>query len=596
MLILYFASGICLTIYNKYVLSPERYGFHFPVTMILSHMSVNCVLSGLALRLFCHSTLSSSPLYPSNITRGLFLSKFVPIGLLFGLDITLTNVSFRYVSVSLTEVVKSSVPAWIFVYNVCRSHDRTSSVGLKLLKLLNVVLICAGVACTAVGEANHFEIRGFLAAIGATIAATMKLISVETLLTDDHSMTHTSTVAAHSSINSTVSVSPIASSSSASPKMIRVAPADMTTPSHGISSRKKEHQTDKYAPVAHEDDTDTDIEIEHLPTKHLSIHSSSASINPSSPVHIFVGSSPSPPPVVPAHAPHGRLHPVLSLFYFTPVSAIALIPIQLSLERADLAASRFMDAGTWEPTVALILAGSLVAFGLNASELFVIQETSALTLCIFGVLKFLIVIAVSVALFDYEFTTLKAVGIALAVLGLIVYNCVKWQEMNAALALSATHSAIASNTANMTNASHHDIDLTLDDEQHHRHHHTPSHRTPIHHRHHSGSGNHQEDLTDDNTSASSSSSNSSVGSIDTLLPSNRSPAHSKSRSTHPSHGSHSPHQNGHLRQPSGANDSGSIDDLGSRLRNAFNALEQDDLTTDDDQNLLDDTDLEADRH
>ncbi len=46
----YFASGISLTLYNKYIVSVSHYGFTFPITLILAHMLFNFGMSGLTVR------------------------------------------------------------------------------------------------------------------------------------------------------------------------------------------------------------------------------------------------------------------------------------------------------------------------------------------------------------------------------------------------------------------------------------------------------------------------------------------------------------------------------------------------------------------
>jgi len=90
-LALYFASGISLTIYNKYLVTAAHYGFTFPITLIFVHMCTNCLFSGLALKCWFNEQLSASPFHPRNITRRAVLTKFVPIGILFGADIARTR-------------------------------------------------------------------------------------------------------------------------------------------------------------------------------------------------------------------------------------------------------------------------------------------------------------------------------------------------------------------------------------------------------------------------------------------------------------------------------------------------------------------------
>jgi hypothetical protein len=149
---------------------------------------------------------------------------------------------------------------------------------------------------------------------------------------------------------------------------------------------------------------------------------------------------------LPSHS--HRLHPLLSLFYFAPVSAVALLPIQLWLEAPRLEASKFVDAGVWEPTLGLVLAGCILAFALNSSELYVIRETSALTLCVLGVSKFILVVLLSVGTgLQASLTPLNQMGIGLTIAGLVIYNVVKYRELNEAAALAASPSCARAEAA-----------------------------------------------------------------------------------------------------------------------------------------------------
>jgi len=508
-LAIYFSSGISLTCFNKYLLSPRHYGFSFPVTLIFVHMLTNCALAGSTIVCFLRDAVRSSPFSPSRMGVGQFMKSIVPIGVLFGADITLTNVSFKYVSVSLTEVVKSAVPAILFVSNVMRGTDVSRTCLLRWLKVINVVFICLGVAFTAAGEVD-FEIRGFMAAVGATIAASGKLIWIEMLLKNEGVVSKSLPAASPKQrsrspslnlhVNSPKSPNGFISSPSAamggdvsgsvrvtspSLRQVHVLPtsesvdslsaltsmpdeltrsssSDMESVSIMVSGGVQSRTSAVGSPVTRRGRDDgsrsqrymaVDIQEEGDGPHHRAANNSAK--NATAPFNTFQHQHVSPPTpkghpssnggiaVSPlpsaspsgrsrssshAHAHNHRLHPILSLFYFAPISALTLLPLQLWMEWPVLSHSPFAEAGAWEEVSALVLLGSVMAFSLNVSELFVIRETSALTLCIFGVLKFLLIIVLSVIFFDYELTILNEVGIALSVAGLIVYNYVKYEE------------------------------------------------------------------------------------------------------------------------------------------------------------------------
>ncbi len=91
-----------------------------------------------------------------------------------------------------------------------------------------------------------------------------------------------------------------------------------------------------------------------------------------------------------------------------------------------------------------------------------IQATSALTLCVFSVFKFLIVIALSTVLFNYHLTGANQIGVTLSVLGIALYNYLKYQEIQArerSLSLARVSSAEEDEDTNETTS-------TLKDDAH----------------------------------------------------------------------------------------------------------------------------------
>lgn len=123
---------------------------------------------------------------------------------------------------------------------------------------------------------------------------------------------------------------------------------------------------------------------------------------------------------------HPKLHPLLSLAYFAPISAISLFIPMITIEIPKIAQSQF-SAHPLEVT-ALILVGVVLAFSLNMIELYLLEASSALTLCVSGIVKLVIIILLSSLFFNYSFTTFNAIGISLCILGIIGYNYVRFKD------------------------------------------------------------------------------------------------------------------------------------------------------------------------
>jgi len=120
---------------------------------------------------------------------------------------------------------------------------------------------------------------------------------------------------------------------------------------------------------------------------------------------------------------------LLALFYFSPVSFLSLgigfFPIEL--KRAKI--SPFLSGTELYNTMGYIFIGCLIAFSLNFSELLVIQKTSALTMCVIGILKFVIVIPISVAVFGHHLNVVNVMGIFVTGIGIGLYQYTKYRDI-----------------------------------------------------------------------------------------------------------------------------------------------------------------------
>ena len=148
----------------------------------------------------------------------------------------------------------------------------------------------------------------------------------------------------------------------------------------------------------------------------------------------------------PASSKKTRLNPLVSLYYFSPVSAVMLIPISITMEWTDLRSSEVVATNdNIIFTILLILFGSILAFALNVSELFVIQITSALTLCVLASAKFLVVVWASQAIFEANTTMswINIYGNIISVVGVTLYNALKAYEMTVDQAAAATAAMVA---------------------------------------------------------------------------------------------------------------------------------------------------------
>lgn len=117
-------------------------------------------------------------------------------------------------------------------------------------------------------------------------------------------------------------------------------------------------------------------------------------------------------------APDERLDPVELLFHMSQRSAAALFVYALLAERGAAHDDRLRNGRLW----GFVVASSLVAFFLNVAQFLVTRATSAVTLQVLGNVKVVLLIGVSVAIFGNEVSMQGAVGCALCLIGVALYN------------------------------------------------------------------------------------------------------------------------------------------------------------------------------
>ena len=529
-LLCYFISGVGLTCYNKWLLGRDWYGFGFPILLIFCHMVSNFLLSAVTVFLVLRPSLQQSTFYPSHLSLSTFLLRFCPIGALFALDITLTNLSFQHVPVSLTEVIKGFSPAALMLYEMAQPHSTPS-----IAKAMVIVMLSAGIALTSMGELEFNEADdlfiGGAAAVGALVSGVVKFILLERLLLEEDNTAQAEGAGSGAAVSTggggaveegremrvvgkgkkrrvrgrvqgaeyqqVGALEDEADVDGPLALQLRVKEAEELKEGGGDQAvddsrdstqdggQESEEEEEKQGgdveptvmrqsplrrrspftspPSSTADDADGgDLPPLRLPvalTAHGDVRlarsasvSSTASmdmvaIDPSSmtaqsPSLRGLGGPPLPPPTTPggtqppppSHAGHRRLHPMLSLFYFSPVAAAVLAPAFAGFEARRLmfpsvGAKDFTQGEVVWVTGGLVGGGAVLAFALNVSELVVIQTTSALTLCVVATAKFLLVVAMTTWLFGGGVSWVKGVGCGVSVLGVAAYNWMKYREV-----------------------------------------------------------------------------------------------------------------------------------------------------------------------
>lgn len=112
-----------------------------------------------------------------------------------------------------------------------------------------------------------------------------------------------------------------------------------------------------------------------------------------------------------------KMDPLVSLYYFAPVCAMMNGVTALIFEVPSMTIANIHEAG-----ILTLLANALVAFLLNVSVVFLIGKTSSLVMTLCGVLKDILLVAASMAIWQTPVTGLQFFGYSLSLVGLMYYK------------------------------------------------------------------------------------------------------------------------------------------------------------------------------
>ncbi|KAI8586278.1 triose phosphate/3-phosphoglycerate/phosphate translocator [Geranomyces variabilis] len=114
---------------------------------------------------------------------------------------------------------------------------------------------------------------------------------------------------------------------------------------------------------------------------------------------------------------HYKMNPLCSLYHFAPVCAVMNGIACLIFEAPSLNVGAFATIG---PSV--LLANASVAFCLNCAVVFLIGKTSSLVLCLAGIAKDIILVAISSILWATPIGDWQVIGYSIALVGMMWYK------------------------------------------------------------------------------------------------------------------------------------------------------------------------------
>jgi len=247
---------------------------------------------------FSKSKLNHTPFWPGTVKWKSILWTFLPVGILFALDIVLVNVTFKLSTISLAEIVRSGMPILVLFFSALFFRE-----SLTMIKITIMVILATGIAMTTYGQVG-FNPRGFIAAIFATVFGALKLIFLEKLF-------------------------------------------------HNPSN----------------------IQVQNV-------------------------------------------HPIVALFYISPIIFFSLVIPFLAIEAKTLVHSSLSA----KQTAILLTCSAVLAFSAKLSEVYVVEKTSALSFTVASICRLILVVVISALAFGESFSLLNGFGIAVCIIGVFLYN------------------------------------------------------------------------------------------------------------------------------------------------------------------------------
>ncbi|MCJ1231610.1 Triose-phosphate Transporter [Toensbergia leucococca] len=189
---LWYLFSLSISIYNKWMFSPDHLDFHFPLFTTCVHMLVQFSLASLVLYLFPRfrprSDSISNPHHHSHIsaelsqsektlmTRTFYITRIGPCGAATGLDIGLGNMSLKFITLTFFTMCKSSALAFVLLFAFL-FHLETPS--LKLILIIATMTI--GVIMMVAGE-TAFNTLGFILIISSAFFSGFRWALTQILL------------------------------------------------------------------------------------------------------------------------------------------------------------------------------------------------------------------------------------------------------------------------------------------------------------------------------------------------------------------------------------------------------------------------------
>ncbi|ODQ63540.1 TPT-domain-containing protein [Nadsonia fulvescens var. elongata DSM 6958] len=183
----WFFFSISLSLYNKWMFSPGKLDFHFPILTTSYHQVIQTILSLLTVLV----VPSLRPQSDQLLSFKDYLIKIGPCALSSSGDIGLGNTSLLFISLTFYTMVKSSSLLFVLLFSFL---FRLETPTLKLCMIIAVLTF--GVILMVTGE-TQFDFLGFLLVLGAAMFSGLRWALTHILLLNNSSTKNPFTTILH---------------------------------------------------------------------------------------------------------------------------------------------------------------------------------------------------------------------------------------------------------------------------------------------------------------------------------------------------------------------------------------------------------------
>ncbi|QRW00780.1 Triose-phosphate Transporter family [Ceratobasidium sp. AG-Ba] len=167
----WFGFATILSIYNKWMFSGDKFGFPSPLFVTAMHMVMQFVLAALARTVFPNTF--GSPYSPTLKQYG---TKAVPCAVTTSLDIGLSNLSLKTITLSFYTMCKSSSLVFVLFFAFLFKLERFSS------RLIGVILLITSGVVLMVATETQFALVGMILVFAASACGGLRWALTQILL------------------------------------------------------------------------------------------------------------------------------------------------------------------------------------------------------------------------------------------------------------------------------------------------------------------------------------------------------------------------------------------------------------------------------